>query len=350
MHRFLYACSALSLLAAACVTSGERSSGGQCPTGEVCSGKTPKGLLFRGPGFADDWFADASVKITAVGGSQQITVVNALDQLSLTYPFSASLDNNDLTADAPTGALLRLHGAHDGSAMLRIKDTDNTLFDRVEVTAATIASADVVAFHDEALLANDPAPAMMLGGDVQLMARLRDAGLHRLVDQSLTIGVTDVATTALSWDTVKVTPPGTGTYAVALNAGGRVVSTGSVTVVDAITAVVPGWTTFDATNPPRANQSLTACLEARNGEQPVVGATWTLTAEGADSSTPFVASNCLSFVRSTPGVVTVHGAAMGHSADLSITVQPAASLTRDDLSAPDLTRGEIAATAEATMD
>ncbi len=342
MHRFVHALSIASLLAAAaCETSGDRSGTGQCPQGEVCSAKTPKGLHFRGPDFADDWIADATIKRTAVGGSQTISIVNAQDEQDLSFPYTAKLDSASLLADAPVGALLTLHGNGAGTATLRIEDAaDGKLFDRVGIEATEIASADVVAFHDEALLANDPPPSIMLGGPVQVMARLYN-GLGRLVDQDLQIAISGAPTTPLTWDTVQVTPSAIGTLGVTLHAGGAQRATGSITVVDSIDSVVPGWTSFDATNPPRANQSLVACIEAVKDGAPVVGLDWTLTATGADTTASWFAVNCITFVRKTAGTVTVHGVAGGKSADFAVPVDTAAAATY----APPLdhTPGEYAA-------
>jgi hypothetical protein len=348
MRRLVYSLPVLSLLVVpACETSGDRSRTGECPQGEVCSAKTPNGLHFRGPDFADDWFADPSVKRIAVGGTERITVINATDEQSLAFPFSATLDNSKLTADAPEGAFLTLHAAQSGTAMLRIKDaSDGKLFDRVTVEGAPVVSTDVIPFHDEWLLATDGPPAMLLGGaDIRLMARLWDAsGIHRLIDQSLTITVTGAASEVLTWDTVHVTPTQVGRIGVSLHAAGIDRGTGMVTVVDSIDGVVPGVTSFDANNPPRAKQSLTACVEARNGVQPVVGLTWAMSAEGADTTANFVATNCLTFVRNTPGTVTIHGSALGKSADLVVTVQPA--MQARYVALPDVTSGEIAASLE----
>ena len=342
MRQLALASLPLALLAA-CETSGDRSATGTCPQGEVCSTKTPKGLHFRGPDFADDWFADATIKRTAVGGTQTISVLNAQDEQDLAFPFNAMFDTAALTADAPQGAKLTLHGASAGTALLRITDAaDGKLFDRVSVEATPIAQVDVVAFRNEMLLANDPAPAMLVDTNVQLLARLWDStGLHRIVDQSLVLTVTGQASTVTTWDTVSLTPNAVGTIGVNLQVGGIQRAT-TINVVDGIDQVVPGWTSFDAgTNPPRANQSLVACVEAQRGGVPVVGLSYTLSATGADSSATWVASNCLTFSRATAGTVTIHGTAGGHSADLSIDVGPA--MAQPYVARPDLTRGEYAA-------
>lgn len=347
MRRLAYASLPIALLAA-CESAGDRSATGQCPQGEVCSTKTPKGLHFRGPDFADDWFADATIKRTAVGGAQTITILNAQDEQNLAFPFAAMIDTTSLTADAPQGALLTLHGAGAGTGTLRITDSaDGKLFDRVGVEATEIAHADVVAFHDEALLASDPPPAILVGTDVQLLARLYDgSGLHRLVDQSLQLAVTGQATTAMTWDTIGLTPNAIGTIGVTLRAGGAQRAVGSIVVVDGIDRVVPGWTSFDANNPPRANQSLVACIEAQRGSAPVVGLAWSLTATGADSSASWVASNCLTFSRTTAGTVTIHGSAGGQGADFVIDV--GAAMARPYVARPDTdsTPGEVAASVE----
>jgi hypothetical protein len=310
------------LAVAACQTAGDRSGTGQCPTGEVCSPKTPKGLDFRGPDYADDWIADATIKPTAVGGTQTITILNAQDQLDLAFPYTATLDSPALTAEAPNGPLLTLDGQASGSAMLRIKDAaDGTLFDRVTVTATPVASADVVAFHDEELLASDPPPAILVGTHVQLLAQLWDAsGVHRIVDESLVVAVTGQATQQTTWDTVSFTPNAIGTIGVTLHAAGAAQTVGSVVVVDSIDGLVPGYTSFGASNPPRANQSLVACIEAQRAGAPVVGLDWTMSITGADSSQPWVAKNCLAFTRSSAGTVTVHAIAGAASADFQIDV------------------------------
>ena len=310
------------LALAACQTAGERSGTGMCPQGEVCSPKTPKGLDFRGPDYADDWIADATIKPTAVGGTQTIQILNAEDQQPLTFAYTATLDSPSLTAEAPQGAQLTLDGASSGSAMLRIKDaSDGTLFDRVTVTATPVASADVIAFHDEELLASDPPPAIMLGSDVQLLAQLWDAsGIHRVVDQSLIMAVTGQATTRTSWDTVSFTPTAVGDIGVNLHAAGADQAVGAVVVVDAIDGLVPGYTSFSSAAPPLANQQLVACIEAQAAGTPVVGLDWTMTITGADSSQPWVAKNCLTFTRATAGSVTLHAAAGNATGDFTINV------------------------------
>jgi hypothetical protein len=341
MRSLAFASLPLALLAA-CESAGDRSATGMCPQGEVCSTKTPKGLHFRGPDFADDWFADATIKRTAVGGTQTITILNAQDEQDLAFPFNASLDTTALSADAPQAAKLTLHGASAGTALLRITDaSDGKLFDRVTVEATPIAQADVVAFHDEMLRASDPAPAMLVDTNVQLMARLWDStGLHRLVDQSLVLTVTGQTSTPDTWDTVSLTPNAIGTIGVTLRAGGVQRAT-TISVVDGIDHVVPGWTSFDGTsNPPRANQSLVACVEAQRNGVPVVGLTYALTATGADSSAVWVASNCVSFSRATAGTVTIHGTAAGQSADLVVDVGPA--MAQPYVARPDVTPGELA--------
>src|SRR5205085_10946034 len=135
-------------------------------------------------------------------------IVNAQDEQDLGFPYTATLDTNNLTADAPAGAMLTLHGDSAGNAMLRIKDAgDGKLFDRVTVGASLINSTDVVAFHYEELLVNDPAPAVMVGAQIYLEARLWDSsGIHRLVDQSLQLGVDGATVQPISWDTVQYTP------------------------------------------------------------------------------------------------------------------------------------------------
>jgi hypothetical protein len=316
------------LALAACQTAGDRSSTGQCPTGEVCSPKTPKGLDFRGPDYADDWIADATIKPTAVGGTQTITIINAQDQQSLTLPYVAKLDTTALTAEAPSGAQLTLDGVANGSAYLRILDAaDGTsLFDKTQVTASPVASADLVAFHDEELLASDPPPAIMMGTTVQLLAQLWDAsGVHRVVDQSLVIAVTGQQTTRTTWDTVQFTPTAVGTIGASVHAGG-LDRPGSVVVVDTIDGLVPGYTSFDTANPPLANQTLVACIEAQKSGAPVVGLDWSMTIAGADSSQAWVAKNCLAFTRATAGTVTLHADAGGASQDFQINVGAAHAL------------------------
>lgn len=343
----------LGLGLAACVTSGDRSATGQCPQGEVCSSKTPQGLHFRGPDFADDWIADATIKRTAVGGTQTITIVNAQDEQDLTFPYTATLDSANLTAGAPNGPLLTLSGANDGTAMLRIKDAaDGKLFDRVTVQASLINATDVVAFHYEELLVNDPPPSVLVGAQIYLEARLWDSGLHRLVDQSLDLGVDGATVQPISWDTVQYTPTVTGTFTAHLLAGGAPRNGASITVVDAIDQLVPGYTSFSNDFPPRAKQGLIACLEAVRGGQPVIGLDWTMSVTGADTTAAWPAKNCVDFTRNTAGTVTVHASAGGHTADMTIDVQAATAqpLIAPIRSARDATRGDVAASAEQQLD
>jgi len=343
----------LALLSTACVTGGQRANTGDCPAGEVCSSKTPNGLLFRGPRFADDFLAvDRSVKTTAQGGAQTLSVLEGGYGTPLTLPFDASIDSGPLAVAGQVGNTVQLAASGGGSSMLRITDpADGSLFDRVSVDARPIASVSVSAFHQETFLPDDPAPALLTGAPVQLLARLRDSSGGRLVDEGLTLDVTGATVARATWDTVNITAGSPGTLTFTLTAGDFPAMQGNIPVVDTIDQVIPGYTSFDASNPPTAQATLIACVEGWNGNLPVVGLSWTLTADGADQSGAWFSPNCIAFERDTAGTVTIHGEADGIGADLTVDVgpAPAASGARRSLArpAPDHTAGERAA---ATLD
>jgi hypothetical protein len=339
----------LAVAATGCVTGGERANTGDCPAGEVCSSKTPDGLLFRGPRFADDFLAiDQSVKTTARGGAQTLSVLEGGYGTPLALPFDASIDSGPMEVTGQIGNAVVLAADGQGSATLRITDPDDgTLFDRVAVGAEAIASTSVIAYHQELFLPDDPAPALLAGAPAQLLIRLRDAGGQRLVDQSLTLDVTGATAQRASWDTVDVTAGAPGTLDFALTAGDVAGVQGGIAVVDSIDRVIPGWTSFDATNPPFATDTLVACVEGWSGDAPVVGLAWTFTADGADQTSAWLTPNCIAFERDTAGTVTIHGEAGGVGTDLAIDVGPAPAQgsARRALvhPAPDHTPGERAA-------
>ena len=339
----------LPLALTACVTGGERANTGDCPAGEVCSSKTPDGLLFRGPRFGDDFLdIDQSVKTTARGGTQTLSVLEGGYGTPLSLPFDATIDGGPMAVTAQTGNAVVLAADGQGSATLRITDPDDgTLFDRVSVGAEAIASASVIAYHQEMFLPDDPAPALITGAPVQLLVRLRAAGGQRLVDQSLSLDVTGATAQRGSWDTVDVTAGAPGTLGFALTAGDFAGLQGDIAVVDGIDQVIPGWTSFDADNPPAATDTLIACVEGWSGDAPVVGLAWTLTADGADATSGWLTPNCIAFERDTAGPVTIHGEADGLSTDLQVDVGPAppqGSARRALIHpAPDHTPGERAA-------
>ncbi|MCE9575340.1 MAG: hypothetical protein K8W52_19470 [Deltaproteobacteria bacterium] len=347
MTRIPYFASAL-IAFAACATEGQRRDTGACPTGEVCSPATPDGLSFVGATFGDDWLVlDPALKITAVGGTQDVTI-NGIGSL----PFSIAISTGALTADAPIGAALRLHGVAAGDPLLRIVDpATRALYDRVTIHAAAIAQISITPATDQ-LVDQSERVALLRGSGVDLVARLTDAAGNRLVDQRMTIAG---ASTRASWDTVHIASVPATEVALTITAGDRPALVATLPVVEGIDTLIAA--TPLTTEPPAAGDSVLVCFDGHAAGATVIGLTFSLSATGADTTAP-VFGNCVSVTRATAGRVTVHAETEGLQASRDVDfgapstarrasrVRTGAELIAQRFPAHDVTLGERAAIAE----
>ena len=313
-----------------CTTSGERAESGECPEGEVCSDLTPDGLYFKGTELANGSINDSSLKVTAVGGVQTVTVLASADETDIfELDFEATLEGGDVVLDGVTPPTVTLFGEQAGTGMLRIVDPPTAeLFDRVTVEAAPIAEYLLKPIHEETPF--DGAWALFNGGVQHVYVALHDSGDQILVDESTTMG----AATALSqgtvsqvaWDTLELdgVAPGDLELWVETGDGGRHEET--VSLVDDVDEIVVDENIIELTDPVTVGSLATGCFRASRDGATVVGADWEYSFVGAGTSAVQVGfwPNCFMFDAENVGTVTVTASAGSASAE--VTVQVVAAL------------------------
>jgi hypothetical protein len=312
---------AAALALAASSTDGDRANSGWCPAGEQCADDTPEGLEFEGAQVS--WFIGNGVATTAVGGWQTVRLTDKTTGLALALPFGAEATNRSAhTAYPDGGAQVNLAASAEGEGYLRItRVADGYLFDRLTVTSRPIASFEVRPTMATSWPGfDDGAWAVFAGGQTDLAVALYDADGGWLVDESMQLA-TPTPSTVVAWDAVRVSPPrgGTGTYLIAVSAGGGQVSdAASVDVVENVD-VVSSWGP-DGTH--TVGSTAEACFLATTGGRDVFGAPWTFEITGPADPEPAseqLHERCLKVRLTGPGIVTIRGIADGRSATTTFT-------------------------------
>ncbi|MBL9015911.1 MAG: hypothetical protein JNL83_17120 [Myxococcales bacterium] len=326
MRRYLLA----SILLAACNTAGERADTGECPVGEVCSAKTPRGLHFIGNTLADELFGGNGPAATAVGGTQEVALEYDRgdgNRIALNLPFEADDDGGlGVTVVSHSGSVVTVKGAKARSNYLRIVDPQTgELYDRYELTGAALKSMRLVGTSFEvtptgrADLVFGPGEqeiAVALVGDVQTSS---GADSRRIVDTSMILDLP--GTTRTGWDSIKIANAQPGTYPLNVTAGDLPQALLPVEIVAAADAVTP----LEAGTPTvRPGSSTTICFQATSNGRYIYGLTWTYTIDGQTivKGRSELARNCVSVPAGnrTSGSIPVTAAAGGKQTSISVLV------------------------------
>ena len=324
----------VALVLAGCTLAGERSGTGSCPPGETCSDKTPNGLALLGTKLGDDPLGPMQPLATAVGGTQQLTVVTGATSGAPTFalPFDATTTSPDLAVTDVAPPKLTVEGLAAGTSDLRLVEPGTQLlYDRLPLAVAAVATVDLrplvysVATSDADFAANTGAGwAMLAGGTDDVLVRLGAGDGTRIVDQRMTIAATGSAFASgqmLAWDTLRVRATGAGEGTLIVRTGDGATHPQAVPLAAAVDDVL--WVSAQDAVAPNGTAIVDSapiyCFRAVSGTHLVAGATWSYTATFGLTLTTSVARNCVVVTAgagSTGGTLTV--TASGVSRDFTV--------------------------------
>jgi len=323
--------SLLALPLVACM-GGERNQSGECPAGEVCSPKTPYGLLFGGTALAGEALAPAlGPPATAIGGTQNIALYydrgDGIDVL-LDLPYDADDDGGlGVEVDHTMGAVVTLRGVGSRENYLRIVDKGtNELFDRKELAGAEITQIELVGTEYERVptdrtaivwATGDQEIGVALEGEVQVGS---SPTLQRLVDTSMELSMPSAERTA--WDKLRVTGALAGVTNLSVTAGDKPAAT---VPVEFVTGADTMFAIDDPSPTVRPGESIFVCFAAMNGSRYVYGLTWQFNVDGEASTKgkDAVTRNCVSVAagsRTAGTTIPVAAAAGGQQLNITVTV------------------------------
>lgn len=298
MRHTLILASVLLVPLAGCPQEGERAQNG-CPDGETCSPDTPNGLAFEGADFGDMINLDQGPKVTAVGGTQRIKLLDGGTLAELQISFDAKSAGPAFTIDNVLTPYVSVRGAAEGDAYLRIVEPGtDLLYDRVSldvdaVARATLVPTDMAFLLDPAMSDDPPAEWALLEGvaPIAVVVRLFDAENERLVDESLDLTAdADAAVTRTLWDSYELLPDPVPSVAFDLAHGDGTITPFDLQVVggiDAISFVATDSSPADPNAPILINTSTTYCFHGLVGDVRVAGVEFAFTADAGLDLTPF---------------------------------------------------------------
>lgn len=302
--------------AAACGSPGERADhdgdGDNCPAGEVCSDKTPEGLIFYSNLFS-------GVRRMAIGGRMELWMQDAYNLDALRFAYRATT-NGLVEVASQDGNQVSLRAVAEGTDLLRILDRDDgTLFDRIEISAAPIASIELTSKSPRGFFPSRP-PALWANAgevpfDVALLARDRGS----LYDRDLSVHANGaVINPEVLGATFGVSAASAGTLVLQIHAGAGVhpVSIPVVTSLDLLERPIVSA---------RVGVVATICFNAVSASRNVERPPWTYASSGVTGE-----GDAFGCFRTTPTVVgpaSVTASAGGLTATAMFTVEAATSTT-----------------------
>ena len=223
-------------------TGGERNVSGECPAGEVCSDKTPRGLHFIGNALADEVLGSAlGPPATAIGGTQEIALEYSRgdgNRIALDLPYAADDDGGlGVTVDSTSGSVVTVRGAGSRTNYLRIVDpATEELYDRYELAGAALSTMRLVGTELERLPTARPEIVWATGDQeigIALVGQVQVGNspqLQRLVDTSMELAL--AGSTRTGWDTLRVANGVAGVHTLTITAGDKPAATLPVEFVD----------------------------------------------------------------------------------------------------------------------
>lgn len=332
----------LALLLIPACTGGERANTGQCPSGEICSPKTPNGLQFIGADLVDTLDL-VGPSATAVGGTQSVSLQYDRGDghlIALDLPYQAmSSGSTGVMVTAQSGSVVSVTGLASGSSYLRITDTDGrTLFDRKLLDAGELSTIELVPSTFEHIPPNADlawAPGTFDIG-VALYGSVGNQAPERLVDDTMTLDLPGATQT--HWDTLHVVNAQPGTSTLMVTAGDKPAAPIDIVVTPNADSVMPD----EAPNAVVLNTVTDVCFIAVTGSRTLVGLPWTFTVDGSAGTTG-VSPNCAAVkTTKTTGSVTIVANAGGKSATLSLPVGTMARMAPRQMRELPTTAGERA--------
>ena len=289
-----------------------------CPDGEACSPDTPNGLVFLGT-HPDPLILDlGDVKITAVGGTQHVTLEMGDDGTALALPYRASTGSAFAIADQVDN-VVTVRGLEETVDMLWIKDPAGLLYDRLHIVARPVASIEHERTTEDSF--EPGAPAQLYAPGSVAYIGLHDWDDDLIVDDSMQIA--GVGMTQVAWDMVRVGDVAPGTYSIDVTAAGQR-KRFALEVAAAPDRVAPVF----APDRAAAGSTSLACFGGFLGARPM-HVPWTFTADNADVA-PITLEGCITITPRAPGELAIHARSGALATDLTIPVDPAATRTRRD--------------------
>jgi hypothetical protein len=288
-------------------------------------------LVFLGSGLGEDPVGRQAPLATAVGGTQRIKVVTAMDA-GLAFSAQTSGEALGIASVAPPEVVVQ--GLSEGSATLNILDpSTHAVFGSLGLAVKKVDHADLKPRNylnpaaDMAFSTSAGKWVLMAGTQESCVVRLFDAQNNRLVDERLVMSITGSALSAgaqEAWDTLPVTAVATtGSGPVAIRTSDGVNRDGMIRIVSTIDDLAPVaavGAASDPTAPQRAGAGTTYCFHATNATDLVAGVAFkfVVTGTGVTTSQP-QGKNCVTVTAQQPTSSTLTVTAAGVSRDYPLS-------------------------------
>ncbi|MCC7381176.1 MAG: hypothetical protein IT384_05065 [Deltaproteobacteria bacterium] len=301
-----------------CEQSWNRCERAACPSGEVCSASTPRGLRFLGAPLYP--LSEGGIVPLVLGGHQSVRIPlwGPPPPEVLAAPSNARLRVPSSTislAANPPELQVELIGEDAGDSYLRVVDRSGELLDRF---AVPVAALDHLGLEPAGEYSPSTPWAVLRGRSVALVLRLLDDQGRALADQGLRLAGASRPASGL-WDVVLTSSsasPGRAQVEVRLS-DGTIAATPYVIVdqPDRVEEVPPPFEIWLNARVTRGVQ----CFLARVGESQVIGARWSITLTSPEvrrerrprlrpiegRAPGSEALRCIAVERAVPGPVTV---------------------------------------------
>ncbi|HEY4175528.1 MAG TPA: hypothetical protein VGM90_01790 [Kofleriaceae bacterium] len=311
----------LPFTTAASCDGGDRADTGNCPDGEVCSAATPDGLHFQGGVIGEGFFDVGNVKVTALGGTQEVTIEtenDAGDRAPFLLAHDLEVDSANIAIRSSNDNVFTMRGNAVGDAHVRVVDPQTgELFDRLFSSVAPIDHIETQMAVSIAFTTSfeQTGTNILYAPGATGYIRLVSANNGSLVDTSSHI--TGAAITQTGWDRFVVgnLPVGPHTLAVSAGAG----TTASLPFEVAIPNTITG-------GPSALTQGVStlACFIARRDTTPVHTHFDAITSSQATLE-PSPYDGCVTVTAPAVGNVTIHVAAGALVADFVLPSRASSS-------------------------
>ncbi len=323
MKRLVYVSAALCSLPLVACYGGDRADG-VCPAGETCSPATPDGLLFVGRNPTDQ-IALSGPLATVIGGTQDVELeFNDATLGAFDLAYTAKVDApTGVNIDATSGSTVTVTGTGTDANYVRIVDPNGELYDRKQMTGASIDTVSLVPAAVETIPSGMDISFATSNEKfvVALTGRVEDSVLgeieERLIDDSMQL--TLAGSLRVGWDAFTMPSATAGVYSLAVSSGDYSGPPLDLVIVDHIDALAAQP---DAPGSIAQNESVIVCFTASSSGRYVAGLDWAFTVN--DQAVTAFGNNCANvYTAAASGTLTVKASVAGMSAQTTLAVGPA---------------------------